>query len=68
MPSNRQLNTLVGNEGQVGQGIKAISRVLGHLHESTTLKHYVHILFTATYAYSTATTTAIYILHFLSES
>lgn len=52
MPSNEQLNTLVGNEGQVGQGIKAISRVLGHLHESTTLKHYVHILFLATYAYS----------------
>ena len=52
MPSNEQLNTLVGNEGQVGQGVKAISRVLGHLHESTTLKHYVHILFLATYAYS----------------
>lgn len=52
MPSNEQFNTLVGNEGQVGQGIKAISRVLGHLHESTTLKHYVHILFLATYAYS----------------
>ena len=52
MPSNEQFNTLVGNEGQVGQGIKAISRVLGHLHESTTLKHYVHILFVATYGYS----------------
>jgi integrase len=52
MPSNEHFNTLVGNEGQVGQGIKAISRVLGHLHESTTLKHYVHILFLATYAYS----------------
>lgn len=52
MPSNEQFNTLVGNEGQVGQGIKAISRVLGHLHESTTLKHYVHSLFLATYAYS----------------
>lgn len=52
IPSNEQFNTLVGNEGQVGQGIKAISRVLGHLHESTTLKHYVHILFLATYAYS----------------
>ncbi|MCO8092348.1 tyrosine-type recombinase/integrase [Acinetobacter pseudolwoffii] len=52
MPSNEQFNTLVGNEGQVGQGIKAISRVLGHLHESTTLKHYIHILFLATYAYS----------------
>ena len=52
MPSNEQFNTLVGNEGQVGQGVKAISRVLGHLHESTTLKHYVHILFLATYAYS----------------
>src|SRR5690606_32024656 len=24
----------------------------GHLHESTTLKHYIHILFLATYAYS----------------
>src|SRR5690606_8775942 len=34
MPSNEQFNTLVSNEGQVGQGIKAISRVLGHLHES----------------------------------
>ncbi|WP_247165972.1 tyrosine-type recombinase/integrase [Escherichia coli] len=52
MPSNEQFNTLVGNEGQVGQGIKAISQVLGHLHESTTLKHYIHILFLATYAYS----------------
>jgi integrase len=52
MPSNEQFNTLVGNEGQVGQGIKAISGVLGHLHESTTLKHYVHTLFLATYAYS----------------
>src|SRR5690606_30856972 len=52
MPSNEQFNTLVGNEGQVGQGIKAIIQVLGHLHESTTLKHYIHILFLATYAYS----------------
>lgn len=52
MPLNEQFSTLVGNEGQVGQGIKAISRVLGHVHESTTLKHYIHILFLATYAYS----------------
>lgn len=52
MPSDEQFNTLVGNEGQVGQGVKAISRVLGHLHESTTLKHYIHILFLVTYAYS----------------
>lgn len=52
IPSNEQFSTLVGDEGQVGQGLKAISRVLGHLHESTTLEHYIHILFLATYAYS----------------
>lgn len=68
MPSNEQFNTLVGNEGQVGQGIKAISRVLGHLHESTTLKHYVHILFLATYAYSMQQQQPNLHTAFLSES
>lgn len=52
MPTDQQFDILLGQEGQVGQGLKAVSRVLGHLHESTTLKHYVHVLFLVSYAYS----------------
>lgn len=51
IPSDQQWDTLMRQEGQVGQGLKAISRVLGHLHESTTLKHYIHVLFMASYTY-----------------
>lgn len=51
LPNDHQFNVLMGAEGQVGQGLKAISRLLGHIHETTTLKHYIHTLFIALYAY-----------------
>lgn len=51
LPSDHQFNVLIGTEGQVGQGLKAISRLLGHIHETTTLKHYIHSLFIALYTY-----------------
>jgi|GEM_PF-616387 integrase len=51
LPSNQQLSVLLGPEGQCGQGIKVTSAMLGHIHETTTLKHYIHTLFAALYAH-----------------
>ena len=33
---------LVGNEGQTGHGLQAISTLLGHAHPSTTQRYYIH--------------------------
>lgn len=51
LPSDQQLSVLLGPEGQCGQGIKVTSAMLGHIHETTTLKHYIHTLFAALYAH-----------------
>lgn len=51
LPSDHELDALVGSGGQCGQGLQAISLLLGHLHPTTTLKHYLHTLCIALYAY-----------------
>lgn len=44
LPSRDEAGVLLGSAGQAGQGMKAVSALLGHLHETTTLHHYVHTL------------------------
>lgn len=39
-----RLAVLVGNEGDGGQGMQAVSAVLGHSHPTTTARHYVHVM------------------------
>lgn len=51
LPSSDEVEVLLGSAGQCGQGLKAIAALLGHMHETTTLKHYVHTLGIALYAY-----------------
>jgi hypothetical protein len=54
LPSDEQLTEFLGSEGQCGQGVKAISASLGHIHETTTLRHYIHILFASLHSYHLA--------------
>lgn len=51
MPPRKDVEVLLGSAGQAGQGMKAISALLGHLHETTTLHHYVHSLCIAMHAH-----------------
>ncbi|EIT68367.1 hypothetical protein [Hydrocarboniphaga effusa] len=51
MPTPAQREILLASAGQCGQGLKAICALLGHLHETTTLRHYIHTLCVALYAY-----------------
>lgn len=52
LPSRGDAEVLLGSAGQAGQGMKAISALLGHLHETTTLHHYVHSLCIAMHAHA----------------
>ena len=52
LPSREDAEVLLGSAGQAGQGMKAISALLGHLHETTTLHHYVHTLCIAMHAHA----------------
>jgi integrase len=54
LPSREEISVLLGSAGQAGQGMKAISALLGHLHETTTLHHYVHTLCIALHAHCLA--------------
>lgn len=54
LPTEAEAETLLGSAGQAGQGMKAISALLGHLHETTTLHHYVHTLGIAMHAHALA--------------
>ena len=47
-----RFSTLLGAEGQCGQGLQAISALLGHLHPSTTVRHYTHTFCIMLYAYN----------------
>lgn len=51
LPADAERGALLGSAGQCGQGLKAISALLGHLHETTTLRHYIHTLGIGLYAY-----------------
>ncbi|TAN03313.1 MAG: hypothetical protein EPN36_13180 [Rhodanobacteraceae bacterium] len=54
LPPQEGLDVLLGSEGQCGQGLKAVSAMLGHLHETTTLDHYIHVLCVALHAHQLA--------------
>jgi hypothetical protein len=51
LPSSEEAAILLGAAGQAGQGLKVVAALLGHLHETTTLHHYVHSLGIALYAH-----------------
>lgn len=51
LPPDSELGALLGRGGQCGQGLQATAMLLGHLHPTTTLKHYLHTLCLALYAY-----------------
>ncbi len=51
LPPESEVQVLLGSAGQSGQGMKAVSALLGHLHETTTLHHYVHTLGIALHAH-----------------
>ncbi|MDT0635909.1 hypothetical protein [Spectribacter hydrogenoxidans] len=40
---DRQIELLMGAEGDCGQGMRAVSALLGHSHPTTTIRHYVHV-------------------------
>lgn len=48
--SDKRLKALLGTEGDAGQGIRAVSALVGHSHPTTTIKHYCHVLCIALYA------------------
>lgn len=45
-----QMQTLFGTEGDAGQGLRALSALVGHSHPTTTVRSYVHVLCVALYA------------------
>lgn len=51
LPPVQEVELLLGKAGQTGQSTKAIAALLGHLHETTTIKHYVHTLGIALHAH-----------------
>ncbi len=51
LPSSEEAAILLGSAGQAGQGLKVVAALLGHLHETTTLHHYIHSLGIALYAH-----------------
>jgi hypothetical protein len=54
LPPASDVQVLLGSAGQSGQGLKAIAALLGHLHETTTLQHYIHTLCVALHAHQLA--------------
>lgn len=42
-----RLRALLGSEGDAGQGMRALSAMVGHAHPITTIRHYTHVLFIA---------------------
>lgn len=50
LPEDDQVAVLIGSAGESGQGLKAQAALLGHLHETSTLEHYIHTLGIALYA------------------
>jgi integrase len=38
------MQALLGAEGDAGQGVRAVSALVGHSHPTTTIRHYVHVL------------------------
>lgn len=54
LPPASDVQVLLGSAGQSGQGLKAIAALLGHLHETTTLHHYIHTLCIALHAHQLA--------------
>lgn len=47
--SKRRMHALLGAEGDAGQGMRAVSAMVGHSHPTTTIRHYVHVLGIALY-------------------
>lgn len=45
----KRISGLLGNEGDAGQGLRAVAALLGHSHPTTTIRHYVHTLCIALY-------------------
>jgi hypothetical protein len=39
-----RLRALLGSEGDAGQGMRALSALIGHGHPNTTIRHYTHVL------------------------
>lgn len=39
-----RMQVLLGTEGDAGQGMRAVSALVGHSHPTTTIRHYVHVL------------------------
>lgn len=39
-----RLSALLGSEGNAGQGMRAVSALVGHTHPNTTIRHYTHTL------------------------
>lgn len=39
-----RMQALLGEEGDAGQGLRALAALIGHSHPTTTLRHYVHVL------------------------
>lgn len=46
----RRLTALLGSEGDGGQGLQAVSAMLGHSHPTTTARHYIHGMCVALHA------------------
>jgi hypothetical protein len=44
-----RMHALLGQEGDAGQGLRALAALVGHSHPTTTLRHYVHVLGIALY-------------------
>lgn len=44
-----RMRVLLGSEGDAGQGLRALSALVGHSHPTTTLRHYTHVLCIALY-------------------
>jgi hypothetical protein len=42
--SDDRMRCLLGSEGNTGQGMRAVSALVGHAHPVTTVRHYTHIL------------------------
>lgn len=42
--SRDRIAALLGSEGNAGQGLQAVSGLIGHSHATTTIRYYVHIL------------------------
>ncbi len=41
---DKRMRVLLGSEGDAGHGMRAVSALVGHLHPTTTIRHYTHVL------------------------